>query len=294
MCHKTNSNEIPVVFKCQGDQLIGMIHQTIEKSSVGVLIIVGGLQYRVGSHRQFVLLARHLAKKGVSTMRFDVRGMGNSEGESRNFEQIDNDIRSAIDCFFEKCPELNHVILWGLCDAASAALFYGYQDVRVKGLVLLNPWIFTEIGSAKTVLKHYYLKRLISKDFWRKLFSLKFNYWCSFVTLIKFLRKIFISKAAYPAELDLPNRMRECIGKFHHQILFILSGNDLTANEFKEAIKNDNEWQKLLNHHRTSRFDITDADHTFSSSKWRQNVEITTTNWITTVALNLKNKERKQ
>jgi len=65
-----------------------------------VLIIVGGPQYRVGSHRQFVLLARHLAAQGIPVMRFDVRGMGDSKGKPRNFGQLDDDLRAATDCFF--------------------------------------------------------------------------------------------------------------------------------------------------------------------------------------------------
>ena len=45
-------------------------------ASRGMLIVVGGPQYRAGSHRQFTLLARDVAATGVPTMRFDYRGMG--------------------------------------------------------------------------------------------------------------------------------------------------------------------------------------------------------------------------
>ena len=38
-----------------------------------VLIVVGGAQYRVGSHRQFVRLARHLAAAGHRPGRADLR-----------------------------------------------------------------------------------------------------------------------------------------------------------------------------------------------------------------------------
>ena len=42
---------------------------------IAVLVVVGGPQYRVGSHRQFVSLARALARQGMTTVRFDYRGM---------------------------------------------------------------------------------------------------------------------------------------------------------------------------------------------------------------------------
>jgi len=34
-------------------------------------------------------------------MRFDYRGMGDSEGEARTFESVQDDIRIAIDTFFQ-------------------------------------------------------------------------------------------------------------------------------------------------------------------------------------------------
>lgn len=288
MSNKINNHEIPVIFECQGEQLIGMIHTSDAVTSIGILIIVGGSQYRVGSHRQFVLLARHLATENIPTMRFDVRGMGDSEGQPRSFQQIDDDIKAAIDCFFKICPTLNHVVLWGLCDAASAILFYGYQDTRVKGLVLLNPWIFTEKGSAKTYFKYYYLHRLLSTHLWQKIFCLKFNYLHSLKALALFVKKFFFSKTSDSFDsLNLPIRMRECASKFKFPILLILSGNDLTANEFKDVVKSDVEWQKLLKNDRISRYDFIEADHTFASSKWRNQVAILTADWFKILTLNI-------
>jgi alpha/beta superfamily hydrolase len=49
-----------------------------------VLVIVGGPQYRAGSHRQFTLLARSLAEQGFAVLRFDYRGMGDSTGAMRD------------------------------------------------------------------------------------------------------------------------------------------------------------------------------------------------------------------
>lgn len=268
---------------------MGIIHQADAAATVGVLVIVGGPQYRLGSHRQFILLARHLAAQGIPVMRFDVRGMGDSEGEPRRFHQLDDDIRAAIDYFLTSCPALHHVALWGLCDGASAALFYAYQDSRVKGLVLLNPWVFTEQGAAKTYLKHYYLQRLFSKDFWRKIFSLKFNYAISVIELLLILKQA-VGNIETPQTADtasrvdenlaLPIRMRECLRQFAHPVLLILSGRDLTADEFKEAVKGDSEWQALLGASHVTRHEFAEADHTFSSVAWREQVACWTREWI--------------
>lgn len=287
------AKEIPLVFDCLGKKLVGVIHNSESPYPLGVLIIVGGPQYRVGSHRQFILLARQLARQGISVMRFDVRGMGDSDGNPRRFDQLDDDIRAAVDCFMSSCPELQHVVLWGLCDGASAASFYAYQDSRIKGLALLNPWVFTEQGAAKTYLKHYYLRRLLNKDFWLKILSFKFDYIGSLRSLMTHLKLAAARSEAVQENneiarvdenLTLPVRVRECLKQFAHPVLLILSGRDLTADEFKEAVKNDQGWQSLIAEARVTRHDFPEADHTFSSADWRDRVAAWTLNWVKQLA----------
>lgn len=284
--------EIPLIFSCQSDHLLGMIHKPDNAHRLGVLVLVGGPQYKVGSHRQFVLLARALAEKGIPVMRFDFRGMGDSTGEERSFTDVDADIDAAIDAFYQNCPDLTGIVIWGLCDAASAALFYAYQDTRVKGLVLLNPWVFTEQGAAKTFLKYYYLQRIFSPDLWRKVMTLQFDYRQSFVSLISIIKNITRPGTTLPmqnsiekpdrvdTDLSLPIRMRECFQRFKNPVLLILSGRDLTADEFRETLGSDSDWQGLINAERVKCVDLSEADHTFSTQKWRDEVASVTLRWL--------------
>src|SRR5689334_11218312 len=110
-------------FACRGEWLCGIASLPRQPAARGVLIVVGGPQYRAGSHRQFTLLARSLAAQGIASMRFDYRGMGDSDGAMRSFEAVDDDLRAAVDQFMALAPGLTEVVIWGLCDAASAALF---------------------------------------------------------------------------------------------------------------------------------------------------------------------------
>lgn len=64
--------------------------------TIGVLIVVGGRQYRVGAHRQFVSLARALAAAGYPAFRFDVRGTDGSQRHARHFLDCGDDLQSAI------------------------------------------------------------------------------------------------------------------------------------------------------------------------------------------------------
>lgn len=164
-----NFADAAMQFDCAGAALVGVVSLPERPVARGVLVLVGGPQYRAGSHRQFTLLARHLAAAGVAAMRFDYRGMGDSGGAPRDFESVADDLRCAIDAFLLRVPALREIVVWGLCDGASAALLHGCGDRRVTGMVLLNPWVRTAASHARTTLRHYYLARLSDGAFWRKL-----------------------------------------------------------------------------------------------------------------------------
>ncbi len=279
-------------FSCQGSWLYGISSLPEEASSRGVLIVVGGPQYRVGSHRQFTLLARDLATHGVPVMRFDYRGMGDSEGDARNFEDIKDDLYCAINQFFEEVKSLKELVIWGLCDAASAALFYAYQDQRVTGLVLLNPWVRTDEGIAKAHLKHYYLDRLFEAQFWSKILQGNFNLTESVQSFLRNVSTALFSRKENIATLNekatnescspglLPERMMDGLKYFEGKVLLITSGDDLTAQEFTDLVKASPEWQELLKSSNVKLSNIPEADHTFSQKKWRDQVFTWTREWI--------------
>ena len=284
-------------FDCHGEQLVGILHPAAESAQRGVLIVVGGPQYRVGSHRQFLLLARALATAGVPALRFDYRGMGDAEGAARDFTAVDDDLRAAIDAFFSRVPSLREVVIWGLCDAASAALFYAWRDTRVSGLVLLNPWVRTETGIAKAYLKTYYLKRLRNPTFWQKLIGGRFDLKGSLKSLLSIAGAATSPRtapntapqrapsnhtepAAAAPQPSLPERMAADLQRFNGAVLIILSGNDLTAAEFKDIARNSRRWRRLLRAKRIERHDLHDADHTFSRQAWRDQVAELTLEWL--------------
>jgi len=100
------AHEQALVFGCGGESLVGVLALPDAPSVRGVLIVVGGPQYRAGSHRQFTLLARELARSGVASLRFDYRGMGDSSGPARSFEAVDEDIGCALERLLGALPPL--------------------------------------------------------------------------------------------------------------------------------------------------------------------------------------------
>lgn len=281
--------ETAFTFDCQGVALVGILHAGAAGATRGVLIVVGGPQYRVGSHRQFLLLARALAGAGIPVLRFDYRGMGDAEGEPVTFENSGPDIHAAVEAFFQRIPTLRDVVLWGLCDAASAILFYAWQDARVSGLVLLNPWVRTEAGQARAYLKHYYWQRLRDPELWTKLARGQFNFTASLRSWWGLLRTTLTKSPTTRADNrrspavtsgSLPDWMADSFRQFHGPVLFILSGNDLTAAEFKDLVAKSRDWSKLLAQPHVTRQELAAANHTFSRREWRDQVVAWTLTWL--------------
>jgi exosortase A-associated hydrolase 1 len=278
-------DERAVSFSCRGVWLYGILSLPNTPQPRGVLIVVGGPQYRAGSHRQFTLLARDLAAAGIPAMRFDYRGMGDSEGELQDFENVNEDLRAAVDRFFAEVPDLKEVVLWGLCDGASAASMYAPQDARVAGLVLLNPWVRTEEGAARATLKHYYKDRLFDARLWKKIGSGQFDVKGSVRSLYENVGKAFASKPAPDAGADspdapLPERMQGALTRFQGRVLVVLSGADLTAQEFSDLAHRPGAWQRLMAAPRFTRQQIDKADHTFSRRPWQDQVSSWTRDWL--------------
>lgn len=268
----------PVLFTCEGDDLQGMLHLPAGAARRGVLVIVGGPQYRVGSHRQFVLLARDLAAAGYAVLRFDHRGVGDSGGELRGFEHIDADIAAALAEFRRRCPTLEQVYLWGLCDAASAALFHAAgHPGQVAGLMLLNPWARTEQGEARAYVSHYYGQRLFQGDFWRRLLTGKVGIWRSISGFLRDLRRSRAKPAA--GDKRLPARLCAAFQAYPGPVLLALSGRDLTAQEFIDHLDGPG-WDAVARRPGLRRLAFAAADHTFSTRRDRDALAAACRQWL--------------
>jgi uncharacterized protein len=282
--------EQPFIFPCQGATLVGILHQARLPAKRGILMVVGGPQYRVGSHRQFVLLARSLAANGIPVMRFDHRGIGDSDDPYLGFQALQLDLSAAIDAFRTEHPGLKEIVLWGLCDAASAILLYAYRDPRIVGLVLLNPWVRTVESEARTYLRHYYVQRLLAADFWRSLLSGRIGLRQSVLSLWNHLTRlrgattlssaIEVDPVAGHNHRPFPDRMAEGFSLFGGPILLIMSGQDLTAREFDDVVRLSKNWRGLLQTPRLTRQDLAESDHTFSRQVWRDKVAGWTLEWM--------------
>lgn len=294
-------------FDCQGEQLVGIVSEPAQPTATGrgLLFAVGGPQYRAGSHRQFTLMARNFAAQGIPVMRFDYRGMGDSSGAPRAFDATHDDLRAAIDHFMQTSPGVREVVLFGLCDAASAIALYASRDVRVSGLILVNPWVRTEQGAARAMLTHYYVRRLFQRELWSKVARADFNYGAAFRSLRSLTRAArapsgdvanetvdeVADDAARARSSDAPNdfgaprlvpRMLASLRRFPGRVLILLSTEDLTAHEFSDLLSGSRDWRALTADARFRTFNLPGADHTFSRREWRERANGVIRGWLAT------------
>jgi exosortase A-associated hydrolase 1 len=279
-------DEQVVGFDCDAERLWGVLSRPADASLMqrtAVLIVVGGPQYRVGSHRQFVSLARCVARAGYPALRFDYRGMGDSDGERRDFTRAGPDIRAALDALARSCPTAQRFVIWGLCDAASAALMYVSTDSRVAGVVAANPWARSDASLAATRIRHYYLGRFASREFWAKLLSGGVDWRASVGSLMGSVRAIFGARAEDAGAArasSFQDEMARGLAAFRGRMLLILSGNDITAKEFTTFAAASPSWRGLLQRPNVARHELPDADHTFSRREWLDQVQAQTVAWL--------------
>lgn len=283
--------EIAVVFDCEGSQLVGVVHRPETLHTRGMLsIVAGGPQYRGGVCRMQVQMARELAARGVPVMRFDYRGLGDSEGEFRGFCHVEADIAAAIKAFRSQAPGLKDIVLWGGCDAASAVLMNAWKYPEVTGIVLGNPWVHSSNTSDTVALQHY-SQRIKDKDFWLKVVRLQYNPLPALGTLLRRalsrLNPGGGARAAAPGparddpSLPFQLRMRLGMSRFRGDVLLLMSGRSLLSREFDVLLAEDAAWQQAVRSPRAVvRWDIEDGDQAFSTLAAREEVNRVTGQWM--------------
>ena len=190
-------------FECDGAELAASLDSV--GGTTGVLLVTGGTQTRIGSHRMYERLAKSLSDQGFPCFRFDRRGVGDSAGEDPGFRGSDADLVAADKAFRRECPALERVYGLGLCDGATALALFA-AAAGLDGIILVNPWLVeAEAGEPPAAaIRARYRKQLLSLEGWKKILSGAIDYG----KLFKGLRKIFASDDGAPLARDAAAALR--------------------------------------------------------------------------------------
>lgn len=303
--------EEPVRFQASGKNLFGILSlpQGAESAAAALVMVVGGPQTRVGSHRSYTLIARELARRGVPVLRFDYAGIGDSEGAFMGFAHAGPSLDAALQWLHGRLPKLSKVVLWSLCDGSAACAIHAASVSRPwAGMILCNPYVHSQQGRAKVFLKHYYLKRAMDPAFWMKLVSFKFNPFkaaSSLASLAKSAATVApvastgpaansapTATTARPATAtasansgraspgllgpgedppELPDKVMEGLERYRGPLFLILSEDDFTAKEFLGLYKDRGTLARRRPAQTGVRF-VAGADHTFTAAAWKGKV----------------------
>jgi pimeloyl-ACP methyl ester carboxylesterase len=133
-----------------------------ENNHIGVLFVSAGVAPRAGSGDLAVHWADSLAKLGYPSFRFDLPGLGDSDGDLSakeiDFDALVNEgafspvVSGVVDQLVDRF-NLRGVVVIGHCAGAVTALYSAATNSRISGLILLDPYFYVQYaGEAQSVL----------------------------------------------------------------------------------------------------------------------------------------------
>jgi exosortase A-associated hydrolase 1 len=214
-------------FDCEGSRLAATLDEGAD--SAGLLIVGGGNETRAGPFSSHARLAARIASAGHPVLRFDRRGVGDSEGANMGFRNEAEDIAAARAAFRRECPALKRVVAFGNCDAASALMLAGGEGF--DGLILSNPWTYEDENAAAppppAAIRARYAEKLKSPREVLRLMTGK----VSFAKLARGLA----GALAKPQATGLAAAMRDALGRFDGPVRILVAERDRTGQAFLAA-----------------------------------------------------------
>jgi pimeloyl-ACP methyl ester carboxylesterase len=165
------------------ERLFGVVTtpgEGVTRRQNAVVFLNVGANHHIGSGRQYVVLARELAARGIMSLRMDASGLGESHAAAGRLENqiysMENvsDVRTAMTLLEDGWGAKGFVVV-GLCSGAFLAFHSTAADHRVVGQVLMNLSIFewnegdTYEARARFKATHTYGRSLLELDTWTRM-----------------------------------------------------------------------------------------------------------------------------
>ena len=144
-----------------------------ELADVAAIFLNAGMLHHAGPFRLHVDLARTIATHGISSLRFDLSGIGESFGvgvAGRSIDRAANETSQAMD-FLRETQGVEKFVLFGLCSGADDSVHAAINDSRVVGVVAMDGCGYPTANFYMNRLFKHYLPRLCSPQKWSRVFS---------------------------------------------------------------------------------------------------------------------------
>jgi pimeloyl-ACP methyl ester carboxylesterase len=219
----------------------GEIHR-----NTAVLLLNAGLIHHIGPNRIYVKLARRLAEMGLTVLRLDFSGIGDSgprmDKMPANESSLDEGLQ-AMD-LLERQYGIKQFVCFGLCAGAAAATVISLADERVKKVILVNPLLpKTPQTDLMYYTRYYRTQALFNPRSWLKLFFLKASYRTLWRAVVMKLR--FKFKSNLQLKDENPEIIAELQRVFQHfntrriRLLLAYSEDDIGELYLKSVIRHE-------------------------------------------------------
>lgn len=142
LAHKFEERDA-VVIENDGQKIFGIIHRPLNIEKSPAILVCHGLGgQKAGRNRTYVELAQALAKNGITVLRIDFRGSGDSEGNTADItvESKVSDAQKALDFLQQdQRVDASKIGLFGRSLGGAVAVITAQRRQTVKSLVLWAP-----------------------------------------------------------------------------------------------------------------------------------------------------------
>jgi exosortase A-associated hydrolase 1 len=212
-------------FDCAGSALAATLDEAA--GSTGLLIVTGGNETRAGAFSSQAELASRVSAAGHPVLRFDRRGVGDSEGVNMGFRHSAEDIAAALTALRAQNPAVERIVAFGNCDAASALMLSG--GTGLDGLVLSNPWTYeddqAEASPPPSAIRARYAAKLKNPRELLRLIGGKVN-------LRDLVHSLRHAASAPAAPSGLADAMAQGLARFTGPVRILIAERDRTAQAF--------------------------------------------------------------
>ena len=305
--------QTPVVFRNRKGLRLFAVLNTPPGRSPGdlvVLLLSPGVKMRVGPQRLYMTMTERLLSLGLSVLRFDFHGLGDSDGtlpeeqlrDVYNHIEVGRFVDDTVDAmnWMEQTYGSRRFLLSGLCGGAITGLLAGERDGRVAGLLGLGitPVLASRAADSSRYMtigqveqsQQMYLRRLLHPKAWfrlereqadNRLIGRMLTHWAR-----RALGRPAPPAAAPQAEGDNANPLFP--PAFFHMLstrrpmLFVFGGADRLHWEYQE---------KFLARHRARLATlppladvhvVESANHVLSMREWQNEMLDVSTRWLKT------------
>lgn len=271
-----------IQFANHGDVLYGTLGLPEAETDAGAVIIHGWSGCRMGPHKILVEMGRHLNRRGVATLRFDLRGRGESEGDpfQTDIDGMMSDAGAAIDYLLSRLPEGARIGLLGMCSGGNVALGTLAERQDVDATVCWSTYPFQSQRQAKQDIKRtgHFLKEYFWKatrwETWKKLFRGGVN--IKMIWQVLFGHYQSEGEERNPRESIRDAEIVEKLGEYRGQLHFLFGENDPEAGDARqifETFASQNQVRAVFK-------EIRGANHNFYSLAWKRAAISQSGDWL--------------